>query len=159
MATQCGLTRDDFTVREDGRPQSIAGFEAREPPALRVATAAPEPATAATNVDTAPDAGRVFAVLIDDLGLTPPTASQVRAAMAGWLREPAAPDDEVTLLTTSRDVWWSDRVVRRRDDLVAVLDALERLSTELASAPGRKSILLVSEGFLRETSSTSASGA
>jgi VWFA-related protein len=40
------------------------------------------------------------------------------------LNDKADPRDEITLATTSGDVWWSDRVDRGRSDLLAVLDRL-----------------------------------
>ena len=42
-------------------------------------------------------------------------------AVIAWLEHQADPRDEVTLLTTSGDAWWSDSVERGREDLVAVL--------------------------------------
>ena len=36
-----GLTRDDFTVREDGREQTLVGFEARDLKAPAIATHEP----------------------------------------------------------------------------------------------------------------------
>ena len=44
-----------------------------------------------------------------------------KKAIAGWLNDKADPRDEVTLMTTSGDAWWSDRVGRGRSDLLAVL--------------------------------------
>src|SRR5262249_39439880 len=120
-----GLTRDDFTVLEDGRPQTIVGFEARD-----VATVgpAPEDPTASrlrgTDVGTATRAGRVLVVLIDDVNLTPTTAAQVRPALEGWLRTAPRPEDEITLLTTSGEIWWTDAAGSGREDLLAVLERL-----------------------------------
>ena len=63
-------------------------------------------------------------MLIDDLGLTATTAQQLGPALARWIREKAVPDDEVTIQTTSGDLWWSADVGTGRGDLVAVLDRL-----------------------------------
>jgi VWFA-related protein len=121
------LARADFTVLEDGRPQAIVGFEAR---ALPTASPASEvvvaPERVVTNVaPAATGSPRVFGVLIDDLGLSPAVAAQVKPAIGGWLRERALPSDEVTLLTTSGDLWWSDQVGRGREDLLAVLERVK----------------------------------
>ena len=120
-----GLTRDDFTVFDDGRPQTIVGFEARAlaPPGPDEATAA-VPEHVVTNVGVPGGSPRVLAILIDDLGLSPMAAAEVGPALARWIRERARATDEVTLLTSSGDLWWSDQVGRGREDLLAVLERL-----------------------------------
>jgi VWFA-related protein len=124
-----GLTRDDFTVLEDGRPQTIIGFEARESAGAPLSADAPErlvrAPTRGTNVG-APESGRNLVILIDDLGLTPPTTSQLREPLVRWLtqRALAAPDDEITLMTTSGELWWSDSAGAGGADLLAVLERL-----------------------------------
>ena len=120
-----GLTRDDFTILEDGRPQTIVGFEARDVHDVRPAgegTAASP--LLGTNVGSAARSGRMLVVVIDDLGLTLPTGQQVKTALDGWLRAGPRPEDEITLLTTSGDIWWTDTVGAGRQDLLAVLDRL-----------------------------------
>src|SRR5882672_2763729 len=81
-----GLTRDDFTVLEDGRPQAIVGFEARDVEGRRPAAenTAVSPLIG-TNEDIAAGPGRTLILLIDDLGLTPTTGYQVKTAIAQWL--------------------------------------------------------------------------
>jgi VWFA-related protein len=44
-----------------------------------------------------------------------------KRAIARWLQDVADPRDEVTLATSSGNIWWSDRVDRGREDLLAVL--------------------------------------
>jgi VWFA-related protein len=140
-----GLTRDDFTVLEDGVPQTIVGFDART-----LESAWPSDPVdgarsplVATNLEGAGQRGRTLVVLVDDLGLTPPSGQQVKAALAQWLgsegvppsrsqRDRAqggtpeftsgVPNDEVTILTTSGDIWWTDRLGTGRADLRAVLE-------------------------------------
>jgi len=120
-----GLTREDFTLLEDGKPQTIVAFEARE-----LATAKALPAAlvgeerVATNEGGASQ-GRTFAFLLDDLGTRHLPLQDGKRAIAQWLREKADPRDEVTVATASGDVWWSDRIDRGRDDLLAVLDRVE----------------------------------
>jgi VWFA-related protein len=119
-----GLVRDDFTILEDGRPQTIVGFEARYlqawPPVTEDPSASP---LRGTNVGSA--AGRVLVVVIDDLNLKPRTATEVRTALAAWIRAAPRPDDEVTLITTSGEIWWTDAVGAGREDLLAVLERLK----------------------------------
>ena len=120
-----GLTRDDFTVLEDGRPQTIVGFEARDLQGGR--PSAERPVTSplfGTNEDAAARPGRTLILLIDDLGLTPIVAGQVQTAIGKWLRANPVPGDEVTLINTSGDIWWVDKVGTGRTDLLAVLERL-----------------------------------
>src|SRR5512139_1092464 len=65
-----GLAREDFVVKEDGRPREIASFEA-------FVAGAPEagepeaPAAVASNAPGARGTGRAFAIVVDDLSLSP----------------------------------------------------------------------------------------
>jgi VWFA-related protein len=129
-----GLTRADFALSEDGRPQAITGFEARALGAIGSA-ASPPPADA-EHAAVAPAGGRVFALVIDDLGLTPSETIATRAAVGRWIAEHADARDELTLVTSSGDVWWSDTVGRGRVDFAAVLDRVRGKKTEGALANG-----------------------
>jgi VWFA-related protein len=119
-----GLTKEDFALLEDGKPQAIVAFEARElappgPESLRVVGANDE--RVAENKGSSQRRGRTFAFLIDDLGTQVLPMEDVKKAIAGWLNDKADPRDEVTLATTSGDAWWSDTVGGGRADLLAVL--------------------------------------
>lgn len=114
-----GLTRDDFVVEEDGRPQEIVGFEAfaldaeaAPPPA---AAGTPEPASVTT------EGGAEFAILVDDLRISTLRAGQARRAAEIFIERSLRPGDEVTLGTTSGDAWWSAKLPQGRGDLEAVL--------------------------------------
>ena len=126
-----GLTAADFTVLEDGRPQTVVGFEAAD-----LSAALPEPpATAsgpvATNVKAADSRpGRAFVFVLDDLGLDPIRgAVDTKKAIARWLETKALPSDEVTIVNTSGDVYWSDRVGVGREDLLGVLASIQGRKT------------------------------
>jgi len=119
-----GLTKEDFTLLEDGKPQTIVGFEARE---LKAPDGPPAPEADATrervaeNKGSSERRGRTFAFLLDDLGTQALPMEDVKRAIAAWLNDKADSRDEVTLTTTSGSTWWSDRVGRGRADLLAVL--------------------------------------
>ena len=51
--------------------------------------------------------------------------SAAKKTIARWLNEKALPADEVTLVNTSGDVYWSDRVASGRADLLAALGSIE----------------------------------
>ena len=133
-----GLEKGDFVVFDDGRPQAIVGFKARElppePPTPEGHEATPLPAVvpeASTNEGADASPGRVLALLVDDLGVSAQTMSRLQPALAGWIRR-ADPRDELTVMNTSGDVWWSDTVGRGRPDL---LTALERLKGRKMAGP------------------------
>jgi VWFA-related protein len=122
-----GLTREEFVVEEDGRPQEIASFEAvaaPEEPAPAPA-AAPIPTGPASNERRSPDGGRAFALVFDDVGMTSPEAVEARQAVATLLERSLRPGDEVSLGTTSGDTWWSARLPEGREDLLAVTGRLK----------------------------------
>ena len=139
-----GLTTADFTVLEDGREQTISNFEAHALGEVRPETAAasfegrPSPSpTAATNEGPSARPARVFALLIDDLGISAPVMLQLKTALARWISEQSDPRDEITITTTSGDVWWSDIVARGREDFLTVLN---RVQGKLLSPAGKNAM-------------------
>jgi VWFA-related protein len=115
-----GLTREDFVITEDGRPRDIASFEAfaaggpdEAPEGASPAVASNEPGTRGT--------GRAFAVVVDDVSLSPDQAERARATAARFVERFAREGDLVTVATASGDAWWSARIPEGRDDLLAVL--------------------------------------
>jgi VWFA-related protein len=126
-----GLSKRDFTLLEDGKPQAVVGFEARDmKPALSGAPESQGPlAEEPAAEEGGPQRGRTLAFLIDDLGTQVLTMEEVKKTLKRWLDEKADPRDEVTLATTSGDAWWSDNVGRGRGDLEAVLDRIQGKKT------------------------------
>src|SRR5262249_24379611 len=119
-----GLSRDDFVVEEDGNPQEIVGFEAF---ALGWVEAPPPAAPRASDAPAAePTMGNAqFAILVDDLRIAQLRGGQARQAAEVLLDRSFRPGDEVTVGTTSGDVWWSTRLPEGRDDLYAVLGRIK----------------------------------
>ncbi len=124
-----GLSKADFTILEDGKPQNVVGFEVRD---VLAPAEVPEDGvtdeiaeTVASNDQQTGRSGRVLALLIDDLGISPTVAQQLKPALAAWIREKAAAEDEITLMTTSGSLWWSDVVGSGRQDLLTVLGRVQ----------------------------------
>ena len=118
-----GLTREDFVVREDGRVQEIASFEAfvLEPP-----DAPPPPPAVASNEPTArSSAGRAFAILVDDVRMAPERTGVARDAVVSFLNRSVRDGDVVTLRTSSGDVSWAARIPEGIEDLIAVLSRVK----------------------------------
>jgi len=125
-----GLTASDFTVTEDGVPQTISSFEAVTipPPGPSLPPPpAPGVAPARVSTNTAPSArrGRSFVIVFDDMNVTPARASQAKAAVAEFLRQGVREDDRVLLVATSGSTWWSARMEAGREELVQLVKRLE----------------------------------
>jgi VWFA-related protein len=114
-----GLTRDDFAIFEDNKPQEIVSFEAftDEP----VESAPGLPSAVSSNEGQARRSGRAFVILLDDLRIAPLLSTSAKQAAASFLERSVRDGDEVTLATTSGDAWWSARIPEGRADLLAVL--------------------------------------
>jgi VWFA-related protein len=179
------LTKDDFEVFEDGRPQVVDQFK------LVDATGAGRGDLPARELRTRDDElldaeredVRVFALLLDDYHVPRARSMAVRDTLIAFIREHIRPNDllsivypltPVTTLTFTRDhdsviqairtfegrkgeyaprnaaeeQHWRNlpAIERIRSDVV--VDALSALSVRLGSLrEGRKSIVLVSDGF------------
>jgi VWFA-related protein len=125
-----GLTRDDFVVKEDGRVQRIAAFEAVEAmvPGLQsplTVAASPSQARVATNV-AGPPTRRTFAIVFDDLHVGDINIEQAKRAVETFLARQTRPGDRLMLLTTSDARYWT--TARGASD-VAFTRALERVGS------------------------------
>jgi VWFA-related protein len=116
-----GLVADDFSISEDGKPQTIASFEAVElSGATGINSTRSAPGAVATNMRHGSTAASSFVLLVDDMSLAPARQGVVRTAIARFLADGARDGDEVILATTSGDVWWSARMPEGREDLLAL---------------------------------------
>jgi hypothetical protein len=95
-----GLTREDFTVTEDGVAQAVVSFEAVQLPDEPSPVPPPPPRV---SVNTAPEErrGRTFVVVFDDTHITPWKANQAKAAVASFLEKGTREGDRVTLISTA----------------------------------------------------------
>jgi len=125
-----GLTRDDFVITEDGKPREIATFEAFTAEAPATVPAAP---FVVSSNEGARSAGRAFAIIVDNLRVTPARAVSARQAAVSFLDRSVRDGDEVTLGTTSGDAWWSARIPEGREDLLAVLARVKGRGVESTS--------------------------
>ncbi|MBI3932936.1 MAG: VWA domain-containing protein [Acidobacteria bacterium] len=119
-----GLSREDFVVSEDGRPQSIASFDAVSLPESPPSAPATRSRVSTNTVAAGPQA-RSFVVVFDDLHLSPLTAQGIKPALQEFLTSGLADGDDVTIVPTSGGAWWTARVPEGRDDLVAFVRRLE----------------------------------
>jgi VWFA-related protein len=118
-----GLKRDDFVLKEDGAVQEIVGFEAFDSEPAQPAE--PRLPAAASNEIPEGAPGAAFLLVLDDNAMLPNDAVSARRAVTAFLSRTAAAGDEVTLATTSGDLWWTARMPEGREDLTAVVARLQ----------------------------------
>ena len=118
------LTQADVTVTEDGTPQVITSFEkvALEPAPADMKVEKPR---VSTNMRPENRTGRSFAVVFDDMHLTPFQSQRAKGAVTNFLETGTAAGDLVTLVATSGAAWWTTRMPQGRDELVATLKRLD----------------------------------
>lgn len=96
------LTRDDFVVLEDGKPQPIVQFHAFARPGSAEAPA-PAPSPAAEREEETEDLlpARYVILAIDDVHMQFESLVRTRKALTRFLDEDLRPEDQVALVTTS----------------------------------------------------------
>ena len=121
-----GLGESDFTISEGGVAQAITRFEAvtlpAEPPSPQApATRLPY---STNQIDEAPKT-RTFALVFDDIHLSPAQALRAKVAINHFLETGIRDGDRVTLVATGGGAWWSSRLPEGRQALVAILKRLD----------------------------------
>jgi VWFA-related protein len=121
-----GLVAEDLEIYEDGVRQTVVSFEAVHVPPAPAASPKPRPKVS-TNQEQEDSRGRTFVLLFDDNHLSPSVARQAKAAVAEFLGQNVREGDQVTLLASSGNAWWSTRMEAGRDELIALVSRLEGL--------------------------------
>jgi len=129
-----GLTRDDFVVEEDGRPQAIVSFEAVNTEEAPAEPTVSTPSIVATNDAEPSRIARAYALLVDDLGLDLGAVTGARQAVDSFLERSVRGGDEILLATTSGDAWWSTSMPEGRGDLLAITARLRSRGGNVSQA-------------------------
>ena len=112
-----GLTRQDFTVEEDGAVQTITSFEAISFEESEPSEAERERFASSNTVERVrPE--RAFLVIYDDVHLTT-LGARLAEGEFEKLVDGLAPGDVVSVLSTSSRTWWTARLPEGREELVA----------------------------------------
>jgi VWFA-related protein len=127
-----GLTAADFEVQEDGRPQTIASFEAVALPESAAAPSATR-SRVSTNVRPEMQARRTFVIVFDNAHMAPERIGVARAAVTEFVKTTLRPGDEVTLVPTSGGAWWTAEMPDAGGDVAAALERLEALRPRVTS--------------------------
>lgn len=97
------LTRDDFELLEDGKPQKIDAFSLVELPMARSGgvrfSGRPVAADARSNRDVA--SGRVYLIVLDDLDVSPARSTQVRKSARQFIEQHFGDHDIAAVVSTS----------------------------------------------------------
>jgi len=120
------LRRDEVEVREDGRAQTLAGFEL-----ISLATAplnaAPLESVPAAPVDTRSNArpfdGRIYFVVLDDLHISPARTNLARSIARRFIERQVRPDDLAAVITTSGNRTAAQGLTSDKTRLLRAVDA------------------------------------
>lgn len=118
-----GLTAADFTLEEDGRPQTISSFEA-----VSLRESAPSAglrSRVSTNDPAEKRPQRSFVIVFDEVNLSPTTVGAARKAVKEFLEGGLGDGDIVTIVPSGGGAWWTERLPEGREALLAVADRLE----------------------------------
>jgi VWFA-related protein len=127
------LTREDFAVLEDGKPQAVTNFEPAH--ARGLSTSAPKPTEPAAPVAPADrPTARQIVVVVDDLHLARDAVEPAKQALLRFLSEQVSAEDEIAVVTTSSP----GGLLALTRDRTAVRGAIGRIgSRESAMAAAR----------------------
>ena len=111
------LTADDFEVREDNTPQSIATFEHVVVPQANVTDARPEPTSlSASRALASGERSRILVVFLDTFHTDARSARAIHPPLVRLLDGALAPDDVIAFMTpemSARDLTFSRKARRR----------------------------------------------
>jgi VWFA-related protein len=119
-----GLRKEDFTVKEDGRPQAVTSFEAVVVPES-APTSVGTRTRVSTNVQPRPTVERSFVIVFDDANITQYTTAHARKAVADFIRTGLRPGDDVMIVPTAGGAWWTGHMPEDRDSLLGYVERLE----------------------------------
>lgn len=122
-----GLTRDDFTVFEDGTPQKIDTFALVDLPVEKAQEIVVEgraiPADTRTN--RKPFDGRVYVIVLDDLDVSAMRSTPVRDAARRFVREHMAANDLGAVVYTSGRSDAAQEFTTDRELLIRAIDKFQ----------------------------------
>jgi VWFA-related protein len=122
-----GLTREDFTILDEGTPQTIVNFDIVSAPDAALpgepARPAERPRVATNTVPRLP--GRTFVVVFDNINMSPLNTQRAKAAVVAFLEKGLRNGDRVMIAATAGGAWWTATMPEGREDVVTILKGLE----------------------------------
>ena len=122
-----GLTRDDFEVFEDGKPQKIDTFSLVDIPVAKPTELVVEGRTvrADTQTNREPFDGRVYVFVLDDLDVSAMRSVPVKDAARKFVREHMGANDLAAVVYTSGRKDASQEFTTNRELIVAAIDKFQ----------------------------------
>jgi VWFA-related protein len=122
-----GLTRDDFAVFEDGKPQKIDTFSLMDIPAEKPEEIVVEGRTIPrdTRTNREPFDGRVYVIVLDDLDVSAMRSTPVRDAARRFVREHMAANDLGAVVYTSGRSDAAQEFTTERELLIRAIDKFQ----------------------------------
>jgi len=119
-----GLTEGDFTVKENGQPQTIAAFQAVD--LLQSAGAAATEQRVSTNSPVAAETtGRWFFVVFDDVNLSQFATPRARDTLVQFIEHTMRDGDHLMLAPASGGAWLSGAIPADRTRLIDFVGRLQ----------------------------------
>jgi VWFA-related protein len=137
----CGLTKDDFAVRDSGKSREVSAFSVEEfaPPVAN----SPQPAIPAPAADAHPDSApqappaqtpsraRWIALVFDDLNTSTGDLGRAKIAAARFIRQAVGGGDHMAIFTTS-----GTKTLEFSSDIAAILAIVSSIQSHPRSMPG-----------------------
>src|SRR5687768_16771191 len=122
-----GLTRDDFAVFEDGKPQKIDTFSLVDVPVEKPDEIVVEGRTirADTRTNREPFDGRVYVIVLDDLDVSAMRSGPVRDAARQFVRDHMAANDLGAVVYTSGRSDAAQEFTTDRELLIRAIDKFQ----------------------------------
>ena len=122
-----GLTRDDFEVFEDGKPQKVDTFSMVDIPVARPTELVVEGRTvrADTQTNREPFDGRVYVIVLDDLDVTAMRSGPVKDAARQFVRDYMGANDLAAVVYTSGRKDASQEFTTNRELVVAAIEKFQ----------------------------------
>jgi VWFA-related protein len=122
-----GLTRDDFTVFEDGKPQKIDTFSLVDIPVEKPEEIVVEGRAIPrdTRTNRKPFDGRVYVIVLDDLDVSAMRSTPVREAASRFVREHMAANDLGAVVYTSGRSDAAQEFTTDRELLIRAIDKFQ----------------------------------
>jgi VWFA-related protein len=119
-----GLTKDDFQLREDGKPQAISAFSVVDIPAMAPQSPLSARAVIAPDVasNTEPFAGRIYVAVIDDFHTPPDQTQRLKAAAQRFVQEDFGANDLMAVVHTVGSTEANQTFTSDKQLLLAAID-------------------------------------
>lgn len=119
------LTRDDFELLDDGRPQEISAFSLVDIPVPSGAARAAAPVVSDVKSNAEPISGRLYVIVLDDLNVAPLRTKVVVTAARELIERHFGPNDMAAITYTSGRTDGAQEFTSDRASLLAAIDKFQ----------------------------------